>query len=147
MNDAVVRRHHAEVSEAEVVGILFQRVDLLARDGVFDGLVLVVGRRVVVRHTIDSLRAEALQAPGAQAGESLRAGDLVAIEAVDVELCGTVVDDLDDVTVPYFVKESFCHVYVCLWDDCQLKTQRPIAAVRSRLTTASTTPQRSQPRR
>ena len=83
MNDAIVLVHHAVVFQAELVGVFLQRVYLVARYGVFNRFVLVVGGCIVVGHAVDALGAEALQAAGSQAGKGLRTGDFVTIEAVD----------------------------------------------------------------
>ena len=72
MDDAIVSGHHAIVRQSEILGILRQRTDLLGRDGVGNGLVLVVRRRVVVGHAVDFVWTETLQSTGSHAVESLR---------------------------------------------------------------------------
>jgi hypothetical protein len=104
MNYTVARVKHAIVGEAKVFGILSQSIDLLLADGVLDGLVLIVCGRIVVGHAVDMVGAEALEASPAQSGKCLRAGHLVAVETVDIELRRSVFDDLYDVLVPDFVK-------------------------------------------
>ena len=105
VDDAVVRVHHSEVSESEVFAVFGECVHLFTRNGVFDGFVLVVGRCVVVGHTENLLRAETLESAAAHSLESLRAGHLVSIEAVNIELVGTVFHVLHHVLVPDFVKK------------------------------------------
>ena len=84
MDDAVVGRHHAVVGDAKLLGVTRQRLYLLTADGVGDGLVLVVRRRVVVGHTIDVVGTEAAQSTLSHPFESLRRRHLVTVEAVDV---------------------------------------------------------------
>ena len=104
MDDTIIFRHHAIVCQSKLLGILSQRVHLLLRDGVSDGFVLVVRGCVVVGHAVDVVRTEALQSTGSHAIESLGRRHLVTIEAVDVQLGGTIVNNLYDVLVPYLIK-------------------------------------------
>ena len=67
-------------------------------------LVLVVGLNIMVGHEEVLLRAEDFQSALAQTVESLRRSDLMSIETVDVQLCGTVFDNLHNVTVPNLIK-------------------------------------------
>ena len=105
MDDAIVFVHHAIVRQSEVLGILGQRVNLLGRDGVCDGLVLVVGGCVVVGHAEDVVGTETFQSTGSHAVESLGRCHLVTVEAVDIQLGRTVVDNLYDMLVPNLIKE------------------------------------------
>ena len=104
MDDAIVFRHHAIVCQSKLLGILSQRVHLLLRDGVGNGFVLVVRGCVVVGHAVDVVRTETLQTTGSHAIESLGRRHLMTIEAVDVQLGGTIVNNLYDVLVPYLIK-------------------------------------------
>jgi hypothetical protein len=58
----------------------------------------------MVGHAVNLSRTEALQTARTQTVESLRRSNLVAIQAVDIELRGTVVDDLHYVLVPNLVE-------------------------------------------
>ena len=104
VDDAVLGVHHAEVRQAEVLSVLSQSIYLSARHGVFYRFVLVVRRRIMVGHAIDVVGAETPQPAPPHALEGLRTGDLVAVEAVDVELCGAVLHLLHHVGVPDFVE-------------------------------------------
>ena len=110
MDDTVLGRVHLELRDAELLTVLVERVDLFASYGVSDGLVLVVGLYVVVRHGKDLLGAEHLQSALAQALESLWSSHLVAVETVDIQLSGTVLDNLNDVAVPNLIKQGI-HIY------------------------------------
>ena len=104
VDDAIVLRHHAVVGQSEVLGILGQCIHLCLRHWVLDGLVLIMGRCIVVRHAVYLLRTETLQSPGPHIFESLRRGHLMAVQPVNIQLCGAIVNQLDDVLIPDFVK-------------------------------------------
>ena len=106
VDDAIVARVHGKMRQMEVAGVACQCFHLTGRDWVLDGLVLVVRGRVMVRHTENLLRTETLNAALTEAFESLWRGDLMAVEAVNIELGGTVGDVLDDVGIPYLVEEG-----------------------------------------
>ena len=53
VDDAIILRHHAIMRQSEVGGILCQRIHLFFRYRVLDGFVLIMRRRVVIRHAID----------------------------------------------------------------------------------------------
>ena len=105
VDDAVLGIHHPEMCQPEFLGIPCQRVYLLARYRVLDGFVLVVRRRIMVRHTENLFRTEAAEPPCPQALESLRTGHLMAVEAVDIKLCGTIFHLLHHVGVPDLIKQ------------------------------------------
>ena len=98
--------------QPEVGGVFSQRFHLCTRHRVGNRLVLVVCRRVVVGHTVDFVGTETLDAASTQSGKRLRAGYFVAVQAVDVELCRSVVDDLHNVAVPYFVEKCIHYVLI-----------------------------------
>ena len=104
MDDTIILRHHAEMRQSEIGRIPGQHIHLLLRYRVCDGLVLIVRGGVVIRHTEDLLRTETLQASFPHALEGLRRSDLMTIQAVDIQLRGTILDLLDHVPVPYFIK-------------------------------------------
>ena len=103
VDDAVVLGAHGEVLDAELLAVAFQRLHLLAAHGVVDALLLVAGG-VVVGHGHDVLGAEHLDALVAQGVEGLRTRHLVGIEAVNIQLCGSVLHVLHHVGIPYFVE-------------------------------------------
>ena len=104
VDDAVLGVHHAEVGQPKLLGVACQGIHLRLTHGVIDGFILIVGGRVMVGHTVDFLGTEALQSPFAHPFEGLRTGHLVAIEAVDIELCGTILYLLNHVGVPNLIK-------------------------------------------
>ena len=106
VDNAVLFVHHTEMGQSKLLGIAGQRIHLCLAHRVFDGLVLVVSRRVVVRHTVDLLWAKALQATTAHTFKSLRTGHLMAIESVDIELSGTIFHLLHHVGIPNLIKKS-----------------------------------------
>ena len=110
VNDAVLGIHHAEVCQAKILGILCQRIYLCTRNRVFNRLVLIMRRRVMIGHAKYLLRTETTKAAGTQTFESLRTGYLVAIEAVNVKLCRAILHLLYHVGIPYFIKECI-HIY------------------------------------
>ena len=104
VDDTIVLRHHAVVGKTKFSGILRQCVNLLLGYRVLDGFVLIVGRSVMVGHTVDMVGTEALESSLPHTSECLWRRHLVAIETVDVKLCGTVFYLLNDVLVPDFIK-------------------------------------------
>ena len=105
VNDAVVGGVHGIMRQPEVLAISSQQIDLLLGDRVDNGLVLVVGGRVMVGHAEDLLGSETLQPALPHAGERLRRRHLMAIEAVDIELGRSVVHNLHHMLVPNLVKQ------------------------------------------
>ena len=103
MDDAVVLRTHREVADAELLAVGGKRLHLLASDGVVDAFLLVAWR-VMVGHSEDVVGAESLDAFIAKRVESLRTRHLVRIQAVDIKLCGTVRNVLNDMLIPYLIK-------------------------------------------
>ena len=104
MDDTVSLIHHTEVRQPEVLRVLCESIYLRAGDGVGNGFILVVRRRVMVWHTINTFRPETLQAALAESSKRLRTRYLVAVEPVYVELGGTVVHGLNDMRVPNLIK-------------------------------------------
>ena len=104
MDDAVILRHHTEMRQSEVGCILRQHIHLLFRYRVFDGLILIMRRCVMIRHTEDLLRTETFQSPGPHALKGLGRSHLMTIEPVDIQLRGTVLDLLDHMFVPYLIE-------------------------------------------
>ena len=92
------------MGEAEISGVLSQRIHLLLRYRILYGLVLVVGGCVVVWHAEDMVWTKALEAATAHPLKSLWAGHLVAVKAVNIQLSGSVLHYLHYMSVPYLVK-------------------------------------------
>ena len=111
MDDTILGCIHLEFSHTKLLAVFVERFDLFASYGVSDGLVLIVGLYVVVRHSEDLLWAEDFQSALSQSLESLWRGHLVAVETVDIQLSGTVFHNLNDVAVPNFVKQGI-HIYL-----------------------------------
>ena len=105
MDDSVAGIHHPEMGQAEFLRIGGKSVNLFFGNRVLNRFVLVMGRGVVVRHAEDLLRAETFQAPGLHPFESLRAGHLMAIKAVNIKLCRSVLDDIHHVRIPNLVNK------------------------------------------
>ena len=72
MDNTIVLVHHSIVGKSEVLAVLLECIHLLARHRILYRLVLVMGRRVMVRHTENLFRTEALQSPITQTGKGLR---------------------------------------------------------------------------
>ena len=104
MDDTVVLGVHLVLRESKLCAVLVERIDLLTTYRIRNGLVLIVGLDIMIRHEEVLLRAEDFQSALAQTVESLRRSDLMSIETVDVKLCGTVFDNLHNVTVPNLIK-------------------------------------------
>ena len=104
MDDTIALVHHTVMRQSELGGILGQCVDLFLGYRVLDGLVLIVRRGVMVRHTEYLLGTETLQTTGAQAVEGLGRSHFMTVESVDIQLCGTVVHLLDDMPVPDLIE-------------------------------------------
>ena len=104
MDDTVILRHHAIMCQSEIGSILRQHIHLLLRYRVFNGFILIMCRCIMIRHTEYLLGAETLQSSFAHALESLWRGHLMAIEPVDIQLRGTILDLLDHMFVPYLVE-------------------------------------------
>ena len=105
MDDSVLVVHHSEVVESEIGCIFSEGFDLCPADRVLDGLVLVVRRRVVVRHTEDFVRPEAFEASLPHSFESLRRSDFMAVKPVDIELSGSVFHVLHHMGVPNLIEK------------------------------------------
>ena len=59
----------------------------------------------MVGHAVDVVGAEGFEAALTHAGEGLRTGHLVHVQAVDIQLVGAILDVLHHVAVPDFVEE------------------------------------------
>ena len=104
MDNAVTGIHHAEVRQSKVTSIASQSIYLRPRHSILDRFVLIMRRSVVIRHTINMVGPETLDTALAQSFKSLRAGHLVAIEAVNIELYRAILHLLNHVGVPNLVK-------------------------------------------
>ena len=105
VDNAVFRVHHSEVGQAEFLCVFSQCVDLRTRHFVGNRFVLIACRRVVIGHTENFFRTQAFDAASTESVESLRAGYLMAVKTVDIQLGRTFVHSLHYVLVPYFVKK------------------------------------------
>ena len=84
MDNTVLRVLQTVIGQAKILGVLLQGIYLILGDRVLDRLILVQRGDIVIRHTGDLLRTEWFQSSGTQSGECLRAGDLMAVEPIDV---------------------------------------------------------------
>ena len=84
VDDSVPLVHHSEVSQPEIGRIFGQGIHLCFRNRILNGLILIVCRRVMVGHTVDTLRTETLQATGTHPGKSLRTGHFMTIKTVNI---------------------------------------------------------------
>ena len=103
VDDALPLVELVVVFDAEVLGVLRQRGDLLGAFRIGIGLAAVGGRHVVIDHGQRLLRRMNLAARSAQAFERLRRGHLVHQMAVDIEEAGTVIGLMDQMIVPDLV--------------------------------------------
>ncbi len=108
VHDALPHIELVVVFDAELGGVLGERLDLDAAFLVCDALAAVGGRHVMVDDGEGLGRRAHLAARHAQALEGLRAGDLVDEVAVDIEQAGAVVLAVDDVVLEDLVVEGFC---------------------------------------
>ena len=67
----------------------------------------------MIRHAEYLLWSEALKSSFPHASESLWRCNLMTVEPVDVKLCGTVVNNLNDVLIPDFV-EKCVHIKILI---------------------------------
>ena len=104
MDDSVLVVHHAEMGKSEIRSILCKRVHLCLADRVLYGLVLIMSRGVVVRHTKNLIRAQALESALSHSFKCLWRCHLMAVQPVDIKLCGPVLHVLYHMGVPYFIK-------------------------------------------
>ena len=104
MDDSVLRVHHPVMSQAEFFGILLQRIHLSPRNRVFNRLVLIVCRSVMVGHAEHFFGTQHFQPPCTKPCKRLRAGHFVAIQPINIKLRRTVLDRSHHVRIPYFVK-------------------------------------------
>ena len=58
----------------------------------------------MVGHTEYMVGTKHLESAGSHTGKSLRRCNLVTVKAVNVKLCGTILDSLHDVLVPDLIK-------------------------------------------
>ena len=100
VHDALVEVAERVQPDAELLGVLAQRLDLGARDRVGDRLVPVEGRDVVVLGRQGEVGAADRPAGEAEPLERLRTGDLVDEVEVDVEQVGLTRRRPHDVLVP-----------------------------------------------
>ena len=105
VDDALALVELVEILDAEILGVLRQRRDLLGAFRIGIGLAAVGGRHVVIDHGQRLVRRVHLAAGGAQAFEGLRRGHLVHQMAVDIDQAGAVRLLVDQMVVPDFVVE------------------------------------------
>ena len=105
MDDTVVFGTHGKVTDAKLGTVSGKGLHLLASYGVIDTLLLVAGC-VMVGHCHHLLGAEYTNVLVSQCIECLWCCHLMAIEAVDIKLCGTVRYILYYVSIPNLIKES-----------------------------------------
>ena len=105
VDDALAAVELVVIFEAEIAGVLGERLDLGDAFRVLVGLRAVGGRDVVIDDREGLLGVAHLAAAQAQALEGLRARHLVDEVAVDIEEAGAVRLPVDDVVVPDLVVE------------------------------------------
>ena len=109
MDDPLFRVRIADVADAKVRRVLFQRGQLLRALGVLDrdlatiGIAARGGRQIVIRNSQGEFGPAHLAPCKAQSLKGLRAGHLVDQMPVDVDDRGPVVAGLDHVIVPDFL--------------------------------------------
>ena len=108
MHDALADIVHRVIVDAEILGVLVQRVDLDAAFLVFDaGFAVQCGGYVMVGHGNGALRRVYLAAGHAQAFEGLGAGHLVYEVAVDIKQAGAVLGLVGHMGIPDLVVKRF----------------------------------------
>ncbi len=85
VDDALTLVELVEILDAEILGVLRERGDLLGAFRIRIGLAAIGGRNVVVDHGQCLVGRMHLAAGGAQAFEGLRGGDLVHQMTIDVD--------------------------------------------------------------
>ena len=105
MDNAVIRRHHAIMRQSEIGCILRQHIYLIPGNRILNRFILIVCRRIMIRHTENLPRTETLQTSGPHAFKGLWRCHLMTIESVDIQLRGAVGYLLDYMPVPYFIKK------------------------------------------
>ncbi len=110
VDDALAPVEFVEILDAEILGILRQRLDLDARFLVGDAVTAVGGRHVVIDDGERLSWRAHLAASHAQTFERLRARHLVDEMPVDVEHAGAIRLTVDDVVVEDLVVEGLGHV-------------------------------------
>ena len=104
MDNTIILRHHAVMRQSELGCVLGQCIHLLLRYRILDRLILIVRRCIVIGHTENLLGAETLQSACTHAVESLRRCYLMTVQAVDIQLCWSVIHLLHHVLIPYLIK-------------------------------------------
>ena len=105
VDDALALVEFVEILDAEILGVLRQRRDLLGRFRIGIGLAAVGGRHVVIDHGERLIGRMHLAPGGAQALEGLRRGHLVHQMAVDIDETGAVRLFVHQMVVPDLVVE------------------------------------------
>ena len=106
VHDALFARGRAEIANAEILNVLFQRGELLRALRILDRQALARriqprgGRHVVIGHGQRQFGPANLAPGDAQRLEGLRAGDFVDQVAIDEDQAGTILAPLDHVRVP-----------------------------------------------
>ena len=108
MDDALFARREVEISDAEIIGIFAQRLHHFRSERVLRR-VLVDGRHDVVDRRKGALRKLHLEAEVAKHAESLWRSDLMNQVGADEELCATIGQSANGVSVPNFLEEIFSH--------------------------------------
>ncbi len=106
VDDALAQIDLVVIIDAEIGGVLGQRLDLDAAFRIGDAVRAVGGRHVVIDDGERLFGMADLATGQSQALEGLRAGHLVNQMAVDIEKAGTVVLTVDQVVVEDFVVEG-----------------------------------------
>ena len=104
MDNAIPLIHHSIMSQTKFGCILCQRIDLILRNRIFDRFILIVCRRVMIRHTIDTFRTKRLQTTSTHTGKSLWTSHFMTVQPIDVKLCGPLFDHRHYVGIPNLVK-------------------------------------------
>ena len=79
MNNTILRMHHAVVCKTKILRILRQRVHLRFRNRIFNLLILIVCRCIMVGHTKYLFGTQYSDSTFTQSRKSLRASHFVTI--------------------------------------------------------------------
>ena len=105
VDDALTLVELVEILDAEILGVLRERGDLLGAFRIRIGLAAIGGGNVVIDHRQCLVGRMHLAAGGAQAFEGLRGGDLVHQMAIDVDETRPIRLFVNQVIFPDFIVE------------------------------------------
>ena len=113
MDDALALVALGKIFDAEISGVLRQRLDLDAAFLFLDALRAVRGRDIVIHHGQCLFRRADLAAGQAEAFKSLRGGDLMHEMAIDIEQAGPIRLTIDHMVLEDLVVQGGRRAHRC----------------------------------